>query len=79
MDERTVHGLENSEQNLTTEARRYGEDQEIQMISNLDLTSSNSPLRFFMSLVVSAFSVSMIFVSTNFGNLALPAIPGGSE
>ena len=38
---------------LTTETRRHGENQEIQiMISTLDLTSSNSPLCFFVSFVI---------------------------
>ena len=39
------------------------------MISSSGLTSSNSPLRFFVSLVVNAFLVLTIFVLTvgNFG------------
>jgi len=51
--------------NLTPrEARR---NQEIQMIiSSSGLTSSNSPLRFFVSFVVKGFSVSMIFALTIF-------------
>ena len=58
--------------NLTAETRRYGENQEIQiMISTSDLTSSHSPLCSFMSSVVKGFSVSTIFVSKAFGNFGI--------
>ncbi|HEY1529054.1 MAG TPA: hypothetical protein VGH51_22745 [Candidatus Angelobacter sp.] len=58
--------------NLTTEARRHGENQEIQiMISTSDLTSSSSPLCCFVSSVVKGFSVLTIFVSTILGNFGI--------
>jgi hypothetical protein len=58
--------------NLTTETRSHGENQEIQiMISTLDLTSSNSPLYFFVSAVVNGFSVLMVVVLTILGNFGI--------
>jgi hypothetical protein len=53
--------------NFTTEARRHGENQEIQIkISTSDLTSSDRPLCSFVSFVVNGFSASMILVLTVF-------------
>src|SRR3954465_15226877 len=49
--------------NLTTEAQKHGENQEIKnTISALDLTSSDTPLSSFMSSAVSHFSVLPIIV-----------------